>query len=436
MQLTLGNYPVNQVISGTCNRWENGTLTVNEEYLAELITEDPRVDHVTIEIASPGESARIWPVRDVIEPRIKISGGSIIYPGICGRPVKGVGNGRTNRLSGICVVEVSEVPWHEAGHDNLQTYIDMSGPWGEKIPYSSLFNICVVVEPIDNLGINEKNRVVHEACLKVSDALASTTRSEEADSVDTFSIEERESTLPNVVYIQCIHSSQATSGNLQIPGASDTFCTSIYGHTELSPPVALHPNELLDGAISGPYRTAFATSWMLVNNPILQDLYALHGKELNFVGCIAMRTEWTTQREKDLIAEQTARLAKLLGADGSIITWDAGGNEEVEVVQVIRECNRLDIQTVWLTSDDDLPSNGVPTLLTPVPDLDAIVSTGCFRGSDIGIPEVPSVERVIGSKTKQIGRLRDTVVDTSGPLPPPAMYDDHYGLMSQTGREY
>ena len=81
MQLTLGNYPVNQVISGTCNRWENGTLTVNEEYLAELITEDPRVDHVTIEIASPGESARIWPVRDGIEPRIKISGGSIIYPG-------------------------------------------------------------------------------------------------------------------------------------------------------------------------------------------------------------------------------------------------------------------------------------------------------------------------------------------------------------------
>ena len=130
-----------------------------------------------------------------------------------------------------------------------------------------------------------------------------------------------------------------------------------------------------------------------------------------------------------------------LGKSGVELTFEKfligfPGNEEVEVVQVIRDCNRLDIQTVWLTSDDDLPSNGVPTLLTPVPDLDAIVSTGCFRGSDIGIPEVPSVERVIGSKTKQIGRLRDTVVDTSGPLPPPAMYDDHYGLMSQTGREY
>lgn len=71
--------------------------------------------------------------------------------------------------------------------------------------------------------------------------------------------------LPGVVYIQCIHSPQAMSGSAK------TFGIGVYGLAQLTPPWLLHPNELLDGAVSGPYRTAFATSWATVNNPLLLE---------------------------------------------------------------------------------------------------------------------------------------------------------------------
>ena len=153
--------------------------------------------------------------------------------------------------------------------------------------------------------------------------------------------------LPQVVYIWCVHSPQAMSGS---PTA---FCTTTYGLTQLTPPWYLHPNEILDGALTGPYRTAFAMSWTVANNPLFLDLYRRHGRDWNFLGVITLRTEWTTQTEKQLMANQTAKLAKQLGAQGAVVTWDAGGNEFIEVVRSIQACERLGIKTVFLTSEDD-----------------------------------------------------------------------------------
>ena len=90
---------------------------------------------------------RIWPVRDVIEPRIKVEGAGQCYPGICGRDIATVGQGRTHRLSGMGVVEVSSVNWHDAGGDFVETYLDVSGPFAEMYPYHRLQLLCVVVEP-------------------------------------------------------------------------------------------------------------------------------------------------------------------------------------------------------------------------------------------------------------------------------------------------
>jgi hypothetical protein len=113
-------------------------------------------------------------------------------------------------------------------------------------------------------------------------------------------------------------------------GSPTAFCTTAYGLTQLTPPWYLHPNEILDGALTGPYRTAFAMSWTVANNPLLSDLYRRHGRDWNFLGVISLRTEWTTQTEKQLMANQTAKLARQLGAQGAVVTWDAGGNEFIE----------------------------------------------------------------------------------------------------------
>ena len=232
--------------------------------------------------------------------------------------------------------------------------------------------------------------------------------------------------LPKVVYIPCFHSAGAKSGTT----TNGFFCTTTtYGLGQLTSPWVLHPNEILDGAISGPYR--IASSWNITNSPVLYDLYRRHGVDVNFVGVIAVRTEWTTMPAKELMAQQTAKTAQMLGAQGAIVSWDAGGNEAMEVMHTVRACERIGIKAVLLTHEFE-STGGVPTLLEPLPEANAVVSVFIppFQ------PEmIPAVRRVIGSPTKLVGPVRDEVMDVAGPLPVPR-YNDPYGFGRLSGVEY
>jgi glycine reductase len=429
MQLEIGTFPVTRVSFGTRTRYNSGHLEVDKEAVLAAVHCDPRIASADLDLAYPGESVRIWPVRDVIEPRLKVEGPGVVYPGMCGRAITTVGQGRTHRLAGMGIVEVSSVNWHNAGGDFVEIYLDMSGPWAALLPHSKLINLCLVVEPDPGLGNEAQNDTVHKAALVVNDQVAAATRDLTPPEREVFVLREVEPALPKVIYIWCVHSPQAMSGS---PTA---FCTATYGLTQLTPPWYLHPNEILDGALTGPYRTAFAMSWTVMNNPVLLDLYRRHGVDWNFLGVIVLRTEWTTQHEKQLMANQTAKLARVLGAQGAIVTWDAGGNEFIEVVRTIQACEQLGIKTVFLTSEDDA-TEAVPTMLEPLPEADAIVSTSFFKTRTLQLPDMPPVARVIGLQEKAIGPLRDQLVPTAGSLPPPPRYDDHYGFQSLSCIEY
>ena len=429
MRLEMGTFPVEQISFGAQTRYADGHLQVDKARVIEAVMQDPRIASADLELAMPGESVRIWPVRDVIEPRIKVDGPGVIYPGACGRSITTVGEGRTHRLSGMGIVEVSSVNWHDAGGDYVEICLDMTGHWAEALPYGKLKNLCLVVEPDPGLGNEAQNDAVHKAALVVNDQVAAATKDLTPPQLDVYELTPVDPTLPKIIYIWCVHSPQAMSGS---PTA---FCTMTYGLTQLTPPWFLHPNEILDGALSGPYRTAFAMSWTVVNNPVMMDLYHRHGVDWDFLGVMSLRTEWTTQHEKQLMANQTAKLCKHLGAQGAIVTWDAGGNEFIEVVRTIQACEQLGIKTVFLTSEDDA-TEAAPTMLEPLPEADAIVSTSFFKTSTLDVPELPRVDRVIGAPQKAIGPLRDELVPTAGPLPPPPRFDDHYGFGSLSCIEY
>src|SRR5712692_5713039 len=125
MRLEMGTFPVHEVVFGPRTRYESGRLVVDPDSALVAVREDPRIASAELQIARPGESVRIWPVRDVIEPRVKVEGPGVCYPGICGRDIATVGKGRTHRLAGMGVVEVSSVNWHDAGGDYVETYLDM-----------------------------------------------------------------------------------------------------------------------------------------------------------------------------------------------------------------------------------------------------------------------------------------------------------------------
>ena len=87
MRLEMGTFPVTDIAFGGTTRYDAGRLTVDREAVQAAVRQDPRIAEAQLEIARPRESVRIWPVRDVIEPRIKVEGPGVCYPGICGRDI-------------------------------------------------------------------------------------------------------------------------------------------------------------------------------------------------------------------------------------------------------------------------------------------------------------------------------------------------------------
>jgi hypothetical protein len=136
---------------------------------------------------------------------------------------------------------------------------------------------------------------------------------------------------------------------------------------------------------------------MYVNNPVLLSLYQAHGLSLSFAGCITIRTRWTSQMEKDVTSQQAAKLAYMLGAKGAVISWDSGGNDFMETIRTVQACEQLGIKTVFLTGEEPASSGG-PPLLEPLPEADAIVSTGSRFFTDESSAGLPAVERVIGKE--------------------------------------
>ena len=108
MKLELGKIKINDIQFSDKTYVENHILHVNKEEVEKLVLEDDKLIGCNLKIAKPGEKTRITPVKDVIEPRVKVSGGEI-FPGVIGKVSPSVGEGRTHALDGCCVVTVGRL---------------------------------------------------------------------------------------------------------------------------------------------------------------------------------------------------------------------------------------------------------------------------------------------------------------------------------------
>ncbi|HHV46719.1 MAG TPA: beta-aspartyl-peptidase, partial [Tissierellia bacterium] len=277
MRLELGHVYINDVKFGSETKVENGVLYVNKEELISLIKEDEHLKSVDVEIARPGESIRITPVKDVIEPRVKVEGPGGVFPGVISK-VDTVGSGRTNALKGCAVVTTGKIVGFQEG------IIDMTGPGADYTPFSKLNNIVLICEPIDGLKQHDHERAVRLAGLKAASYLGKAAKEVTPDKVEVFEtlplLEQltQYPDLPKVAYVLMLQS----QGLLH-----DTY---VYGvDAKQIVPTILYPTEIMDGAIiSGNCVSACDknTTYHHLNNPVIEDLYKKHGKELNFVGVI------------------------------------------------------------------------------------------------------------------------------------------------------
>jgi len=196
MKLELGKIHVTDVKFDGHARIENQVLYVNKEELRRLVLEDERFAKADIKLAKPGESKRIIPVKDVVEPRVKAEGSGGVFPGLVG-PSTTVGSGRTNALKNTAVVTVGGIVGFQEG------VIDMSGPGAKHSPFSETLNIVVIADPKEGLEKHAHETAVRIAGLKVAARIGELAKEVKPDGVETYEVEvnPQGSKLPRVVYV-------------------------------------------------------------------------------------------------------------------------------------------------------------------------------------------------------------------------------------------
>ena len=398
MSLKLGTFPVHRLEIGSKTSWDDGTLTIDKAGLTESAAAVPNIESVSIDVACPGESTRIVEVNDLLEPRIKVDGPGTAYPGVCNRSLDTVGSGVTYRLGGLGVVEsvlgqrtarvrtsTAEEALKLRQNERPQNFIDMSGP-GAITPASGLCNVCVSITADAGLGPEDQYLATHTATLKVVDGIAEAVRDLPPPEVEEFDTADRDPSLPGVVFICNLMSMEFWAG------PDSRMGTAVYGVTRLSAPWLIQPEEMFDGAVSQ------RVSWHFTNNPVVKELISRHGRDLNFLGCIIQRTNWGGQREMQLSASRSAQMAKMLGADGAIITTNIRGRRFVDTVLGIQACERAGIRATLITEEEDDENGTAPPLLVFTPEMEAIVSTGAGA-----VGPFPAVERVLGVSDGDVG---------------------------------
>ena len=80
MRLELGEIFIKDVQFGAETCVKDGVLYVNKDELIKVAGDDEHIASIEVFLARPGESVRIIPVKDVIEPRVKVEGKGGVFP--------------------------------------------------------------------------------------------------------------------------------------------------------------------------------------------------------------------------------------------------------------------------------------------------------------------------------------------------------------------
>ena len=175
MRLEIAEFPVNSIRLGHRFGYADQVLDVDEGALLALLSEDPRIAEVKLAVACPGEKTRITGIRDIVEPRCKISGSGEVFPGVLGA-VEYVGAGRTHRLSRMTVIAAAEYEGTIRAGTTVQrsAILDMSGPGAEVSRFSSYAHLVLSFKILPGLGELDAHSAIQLAEFKIARRLAQT----------------------------------------------------------------------------------------------------------------------------------------------------------------------------------------------------------------------------------------------------------------------
>lgn len=382
MKLEVGKIRIKDAQFADKTYIENNILHISKEELRKYLLEDSNIKDVDFDIARPGESVRIVPIKDIVQPIYKVSGPGQVFPGWIG-DVESVGEGVTHMLEGCAVVTCGKMVNFQEG------IIDMSGPAADYNSFSKMVNIVPLITPVDGLGKHPHEESVRIAGLKTAYYLARASKNLTPDDVEVFNYDpinvsaQLYTELPRVAYVYMIQSQGLMHDNY------------IYGlDAKGILPTLISPTEVIDGIIvSGNCAAPCHKNATIhhINNPVILDLMRRHGKEVNFVGVI-ITNEHAMLAYKKRGAFFTNKLAKLIGAEGAIITEEGGGNPETDLMLNCKLLEKSGIKTVLITDEyagRDGRSQGLADVTI---EADAVVT----NGNGNMLLDLPAMDRVIG----------------------------------------
>jgi len=384
VKLTLETFTVTTVAFGPRTGLNGGTLSIDRDEITRLAGDGLFIGRVDVELVAPGESTRIVHVMDAIEPRIKVGGDRVAFPGFLG-PARTVGDGVTRRLGGVAVLESAVLPQPTGGILEFnEGLIDMSGPGADRCACSMTHNVVLLFHARPGVSNQEFEAAVRLGALRVSRRLAETTLGDgRPDAVEEFALTPCDPALPRVAYVD---QSQQQGFLVQ---------TFLYGQSiDSLVPTVLHPNEYFDGAVvSGNYRSMMKVpTWLRENHPIINALYRRHGRQLNFVGVVFARGHQGDHQLKERNGYLVANVARMLGAQGVLQTLEGTGNTWVDFMQSVRALERAGIKTVQIVHELGGVEGKDWPIVDYVPDADAIVTGG---GADRQFA-LPAMRRAVG----------------------------------------
>ena len=336
--------------------WELATFS------ADLLREPEAIDGVEVEIVPPGSPVRVTHVLDAVEPRIRADERAAF-------PSEGrAGEGRTNRLDGVVVLSCLDFPGEERPLHEQESIVDLGGPGAALTPFADM-TVVVLTFSARKGGHVEIDARARQTALSVAEEIGRGTLDAEPDEVEHFELGPAEESLPAVAAL------------IQLSDLGPLYIQYVYGAPagEVGLPRAVDPAEVLDGAITcGEYHWAAMRNptWFFQRNELIRTLYREHGKTLRFAGVVLMRGYEQSAADKQSAAERAAAVAGELGADGVVITTDAGGNSHTDVMLTCRACEQAGIRTTVVLAEETDPQSTRPILTDWVREADSIVSTG------------------------------------------------------------
>jgi glycine reductase len=404
MVLELGRIPIEQVEWSPKTVIEGKVLHINrKELIQKTRGDDPRITSIEADIARPGESTRIIPVKDVIEPRVKVEGSGGMFPGLISGG-ETVGDGRTHVLQGCSVVTAGQIVGFQEG------MIDMSGPGADYTSFSKLLNVVLVIEAKEGISRHEHEEAVRLAGLRAAVYLGEAGRDCKPAHMDRFELRRSFGPsgggpdLPKVAYVYMLLS----QGLLH-----DTYLYGWDAKTIL--PTLIVPTEVMDGAVvSGNCVSACDknTTYHHQNNSIIGELFRRNGIDLHFVGTVVTNAN-VRLMDKERSSDYTAKLVELLGANGAIISKEGFGNPDADVMMYCAKIEEKGISTVLITDEFAGIDGGSQSLADTTPRADAVVSVGNANE----LITLPPMKRVIGDIRvieKMAGRISDGLTKEGG----------------------